>query len=220
MKPKAFIISLKRAKDRREHAIAQAEKAGLDFEVIEAVDARAFRDDKGILDREALNRVQPHTNQHWGAEFKISEICIYRSHLNAMQRMLNLGLEWCLILEDDFALKEAPYSLLDVCAELEEHKSLWHHCLLHHDLLWFNSAYRMRGVFAGSKTLNIVRETGLVGVAYAVTAPFAKFVVDNMDLMDSPADHMICRLSRDESFTFIQSSFAVCGSAGFDSTQE
>lgn len=226
--PKAFIISLSRAKERREHAISQAEKAGLDFEIVEAVDARDFRDANGQTDWDALRKVQEWDNSGWGTPFRASEIAIYASHAKVYQRILNLDLPYAFVLEDDFQLRDAPYSLLDVAAELEEHQNQFAHCLLHHEHLWFCSDYRVQGPFKNTKTLNVVRATGLISVASAVSNAFCRFFVESHSVMDRPHDHQVCELSRHDDpncpeeayLPFLQSSFPVCGSAGFPSTNE
>lgn len=220
--PKAFIISLSREKQRREHAISQAEKAGLDFEIVEAVDARDFRDSNGQTDWDALRRVQEVDNSKWGCWFKPSEVAIYASHAKVYRRILNLDIPYAFVMEDDFQLREAPYSLLDVAAELEEHQSQFAHCLLHHEHLWFCSDYRVQGPFKNTKTLNVVRSTGLISVASAVSNAFCRFFVESHSVMDRPHDHQVCEISRtdDGYLPFLQSSFPVCGSAGFPSTNE
>lgn len=221
MKPKAFIISLKRAKDRREHAIAQAEKAGLDWEIVDAVDGRAFRDADGIVDWDALMRVQEWDNSNWGCQFKASEIAIYASHLRVYQRMLNLDIPYAFVFEDDFCLKEAPYTLKDVWDEFE---SLWStrpgHVQLHAEHLHFNSEYRCHGPYFQAKTLNRVRQTGLISVSYMASQDFASHFVHELSVMKMPHDHQVCALSRGTLMDFLQTSFPVCGSAGFASTQE
>lgn len=220
MKPKAFIISLKRAKDRREHAIAQAEKAGLDFEIVDAVDGRAFKDSDGNVDWDALRRVQPFDNSYWGCAFKPSEVAIYGSHLRVYQRMLNLDIPWAFVMEDDFKLLEAPYGLKDVAQDLNSTlERKWMHCQLHAEHLHFHRDYRCLGPFEATKTLNSVCQTCLISVAYAINASLAREILEQKREMFCPHDHLICEMSK-EYFPFLQTSFPVCGSAGFASTQE
>lgn len=218
--PKAFIISLARAKDRREHAISQAEKAGLDWEIAEAIDARDFRNPDGTTDWEALNRVQPFDNSKWGCQFRASEVAIYASHLSVFQRMLNLDIQSALVLEDDFQLRDAPYGLLDVAEELDKHAG-WGHVCLHHELLHYNSAYRVLGPWEDCRTLNRIQQSPLILVGTAVSRDFAQAFLAEESVMISPVDHAVCRMSaRADRFAFLQTSFSVCGSAGFQSTQE
>jgi len=218
MKPHAFIISLGRETKRREHAINEAKKAGLQWEIIEAVDARAFKDTDGNMDWDALRRVQEWDNSNWGCTFKASEIAIYASHLNAMRRMLNLGLDWAYIFEDDFQLREAPYTLADVAHELNLTSERWSHCCLHGECQHFNREYRVMGPFEEFKTLNRVRQTTLINVAYAVSSHYAEYFLSEHTIMRSPVDHRMCADSADPCELFLQTSFPVCGSAGFPST--
>jgi len=218
MKPKAFIISLARVPERREHAIREAEKAGLDWEIVEALDAREFRMEDGSTDWDALSKVQIWNNHNWGCQFKASEICIYASHLRAYQRMLNLDIPRALILEDDFRLLDAPYTIQDVMHDME-YSPGGNHVTLHHEHLHFNSAYRVLGPWKNCRTLNRVRQAPLIAVASVITRRFASLFISEQSLMVSPFDHAICRMSADENQTFLQTSFAVCGSAGFSSTQ-
>lgn len=219
-KPKAFIISLARVPERRDNSIKEAEKSGLDWEIFDALDGRAFKREDGTTDWESLREIQPWDSSNAGREFMASEIAIYASHLSVFRRILNLGLDYAVILEDDFFIRNAAHSIEEVCEELARYKNRWDHCLLHADVLSLNGSYRMRGVFEDSRTLNIVRETGLICVAYAVTAKFARYVLECEYLMKEPVDNMLCRLSRDDGFTFIQPTFPLFQSVGFPTTQE
>lgn len=103
-----FVISLKKAIDRRE-AVSQALKSqSIDFEFIDAIDGRVkpyplqkeFNEKKFIA--------------HRGRTAELGELGCYASHMLAWEKVTEIG-EPSVVLEDDFILSKEFVSGLNVC---------------------------------------------------------------------------------------------------------
>lgn len=218
MTRKAYIISLDRAPDRREKAIQEACNAGLDYEIVTAWDARDFKRDDGSVDWEKLHKKLPFSNARWGAKFLPSEVCIAWSHIKAYNKIIDDGHEGAFIMEDDWCLTGgSSFGVQEVASELEK-TDKWMHCMLHHEHLGLNPSYRV--IDKSNPILWQVRQTPLIGVAYAASRNFCQHFVKHYSFMDAPHDHMMCRISQNPNLKFLQASEPVCGSAGFQTTQE
>lgn len=217
MTRKAFIISLNRSPERRKKAVDEARLCGLDVEVVEAVDARDYKDGDTVL-WEKLRKDHPFTNERWGEPFKASEVCIFASHLKAYHRIVEQKLSGAFVFEDDWCLTgQADFGLWEVQEALLETAG-WAHCMLHHEHLHFNSAYKV--IAQPHPRLWQVRQTPLIGMAYAASSWFARHFIKHYSVMDAPHDHTQCRISQSPHLLFLQSTQAICASSGFPSTQE
>lgn len=94
-RPKAYVINLERAADRR-HSIGTAlDRLGLEWQIFDAVDARR-------LDDQALARAYDAEGARARyREMSRGEVACALSHLGVCQRMLDDGADHALILEDD-----------------------------------------------------------------------------------------------------------------------
>lgn len=108
---KIFVISLKRAQDRREVISEQMHRLGLPFEFIDGVDGKSLTDKQieGLADQKWAYRNE-------GRFFTRGEIGCYASHLLAYQKVVEDDLSYALILEDDAWLTP---SIVGVLEEME-----------------------------------------------------------------------------------------------------
>lgn len=93
-----FVISLSTAKERRKHIRKQLDRSGLDYSIVNAVNGKALTDSEiaAVCDMNAVNK-----NPQWLSSGAIG--CAL-SHLNIYQKIVEEGLKWTLILEDDVIL--------------------------------------------------------------------------------------------------------------------
>lgn len=84
--PFIYLISLRRAQERRARALKRLEQAGIPFEIVDAVDG-AKLNRAGIATDNAPNN---------------ASLACSISHFDALSRFLNTKRERCIILEDDF----------------------------------------------------------------------------------------------------------------------
>lgn len=96
---KILLINLSDSTERLERCRDQLSRHGLDFERIEGVDGRK-------LDKTSLEDFHPSWASGYFMRLTPAEIGCYLSHVKAVNRILELGLERALILEDDFVLCE------------------------------------------------------------------------------------------------------------------
>jgi glycosyl transferase family 25 len=103
----AYVINLARSVDRRAHITAELRKAGLDYEIITAVDGRDLElDDPTVIDSSLLAR----------NSFPAGTAGCALSHLSVYQKIVADGLDEALILEDDVTLPADLGAIADAVA--------------------------------------------------------------------------------------------------------
>ena len=105
----AYVINLARSKDRRAHITAELQRAGLDYEVISAVDGRT-------LDLSGSTLIDPSLASR--CEFPAGTVGCALSHFHVYQKILEDGRDRALVLEDDVIL---PADLRDLVDEVADH---------------------------------------------------------------------------------------------------
>lgn len=106
-----YVINLARSLDRRAHITAEMEKAGLDYEIVTAVDGRT-------LDLEASDLIDP--SLPLKSPFPAGAAGCALSHFNIYRTILERGQGEALILEDDIVV---PDDLGDLVENLTHHLS-------------------------------------------------------------------------------------------------
>ena len=101
----AYVLSLPRLENRREHMKEQLAKFDIKANWIDAVDREEFR---GFPDD--YNSALSH---EWlGRDMGLGEIACLMSHLKAYQALIQSGDDWAIILEDDIVLYGHPEDML------------------------------------------------------------------------------------------------------------
>jgi glycosyl transferase family 25 len=108
---RAYVINLARSPERRAHMVAELGKTGVDYEIVQAVDGREldFHDPRTVatIEPSALDSNLLLPNQ----------IACVLSHLHAYQKILDDGLDYGLVFEDDVILPSDLGSLTDAIAK-------------------------------------------------------------------------------------------------------
>ncbi len=108
---RAYIINLARSPERRAHMIAQLEKSGIDYEIVEAVDGR----DLDMNNPQTIAALAPsYRKSSW---FLPTRAGCALSHLSVYRKIVADGPEHALILEDDVTVPADLSILLDALAE-------------------------------------------------------------------------------------------------------
>lgn len=104
---KTYIINLERSKVRRKHIIGEAERCGLDYELVKAVDGSQLTDEE--LDRLCdMEQVRKHPN--WLFPGAIG--CAL-SHYDVYKKIIENDIDVALVLEDDVYLPDNLPDLLE-----------------------------------------------------------------------------------------------------------
>lgn len=223
MRPKCYIISLDREPGRRKRSIAEAEIAGLDWEVVPAVDGREYKSRTGVpLWGKMKAAGMKFNNGAWGTSFTASEVAIYQSHMETYRRILASGADWAIILEDDFALKGAPYGFDEVIEELNNlppHPTAgkWLYCTLHNEVLEYTP--NAKPIERVSPILDRMSEIQLVSVGYAISKELCALFLDKHSTMIAPHDHQMCAVSRNPDLLFLKTTYPLCRQSGAYTTQ-
>jgi glycosyl transferase family 25 len=95
---KAYILNLERSAKRRDSIVAEANRIGLDYEIVPAIDGGAvpIEDLHKLADMEAVN-----TYPDW---LSPRVLATQLSHRRAYERILEDGLDYGIVLEDDARL--------------------------------------------------------------------------------------------------------------------
>jgi glycosyl transferase family 25 len=214
MRPKAFAISLARVPDRRESVLNEARKAGLDVEVVDAVDGKDYMSGD-TTDYERMKQDYPFDNSNWGATFRASEIGCYHSHLKVFRLIMEQGLDYAFILEDDAVMTSCFSNTIDIVEGLASIPD-WFYCCLHDELPGLNVNY---DVIKSLRPLFFqVREAPLVTVAAVVSRRYCEYMLEHHLVMTQPIDHVICVTSKNPDFKFLQTKEPVYRAGDFATT--
>ena len=172
-----FAINLHRSRDRRAALLSWIEQPGLPWEIFEAVDASAHR-------RETL----PWTNDHWGANLWPGPVGCFLSHARVLERVLDYGIEWAVVVEDDVRLlPDRAEAVRDLALPAG------------FDLIYLHEM-RVPGlrstVIASDGALHRVRPAMLTTGAYIVSRGFAGRFCAEFKRVEMPIDHLYQRASR------------------------
>lgn len=96
-----FVVSLARIRSRRVQVVAQLLATGLEFEIVDAVDAHAVKPEVLTVPDDAYRRMSA------------GEVGCYLSHLGIYQRICDYDLDYAIVLEDDFQLNPASRLTLE-----------------------------------------------------------------------------------------------------------
>ena len=97
---KIFVISLKKAKDRRKSISTQMKKLGIDFEFFDAIDGRALSQSQvdAVFDKKNAEATWKPMNR--------GEIGCALSHLSVYEKIVNENIQSAIIFEDDAILND------------------------------------------------------------------------------------------------------------------
>lgn len=180
-KKRIFILSPPRLRERRAHVLGQIRPLGLDFELIDGVDAKLVRGEVLKVPADA-----------WS--MSMGEVACYLSHIGMLQRICDYDLDRALILEDDFLLsKESPLSL----------ETLWEHLPPDADHVQLHNlqdqqfdGYRM--IEAG-EYFNRVSPGNVGSWGYVVSRKLAEHILRHHQVPKMPIDHLYIELSKQTS---------------------
>ena len=110
---KIFVVSLERSQARRASMRIQLDEAGVDYEIVNAVDGSLLSEYE--ID-EIADPVARARNPRW---LNFSAIACAKSHLICYQKILGQGLARALILEDDMIINTDLAALLSSAEELK-----------------------------------------------------------------------------------------------------
>lgn len=191
-----FLISLARATQRRVDSLNLLQHAGFSFEMVDAHDGRLETD-------------LPRHPACW--DMRPTEVAAFYSHTRAMQRVLDQGLRYGVILEDDFEFRQG-FDLEWIKAHVPsdcDFASL-------HDLSYpeWESEIASHG-----PTFHKLSRYGLMTVGYLVSARFARFFLDSCLPCRVPIDHQFRQISETvDDLNFYQASEPMITGRGVDST--
>ena len=167
-----FLISLARAAQRRIDSLNILQNAGFSFELVDAHDGH----------------LEPNLPRHpecW--DIRPTEVAAFYSHARAMEAVLQRGLPYGLILEDDFALRPG-FDLDGILKHLPadcDFASL-------HDLSY--PGWESEVAQPGPK-FHRLRRYGLMAAGYLVSERFIRHFLDNCLPCRVPIDHQFRQLS-------------------------
>jgi glycosyl transferase family 25 len=105
----AYVINLARSSDRRAYITAELQRAGLDYQIIPAVDGRT-------LDLTDPYLIDPSLASLW--KFPVGTAGCAMSHIRTYQKILEDGRDLAMVLEDDV---KVPPDLSDLANEVADH---------------------------------------------------------------------------------------------------
>jgi GR25 family glycosyltransferase involved in LPS biosynthesis len=170
----SLVVSLARVEERRRGSVEILQAAGMEYEIVEAHD--------GLVERDL-----PRHRECWN--IRPTEVATFYSHCRALRRLLELGLPWGLILEDDFKFLPG-FDLAEVERALPKSFAM---VSVHHAA---SGEWGPQVAEAGA-VLNRVRLLGLGTLGYVASRRFAREFLDACVPCKMPVDHQYRVLSGD-----------------------
>lgn len=117
-----FLINLDRSVERLANATGQLNSAGVDFERISAVDGKN-------LEKELIHKVfdDKMAKKRYHYDLTLGEIGCYLSHVKCWKKIIDDGLDFAVILEDDLLLEP---NFKDVIESVSNIEAEWHYLKL------------------------------------------------------------------------------------------
>lgn len=174
---RTFILSLPDARQRRLSALNKIQATGLPFETVDGVEASKMRPECLAWDDHARTWMKP------------GEVGCYMGHLRILQRIVDYGLPYACVLEDDFCFEAGPDFLL---SELESNlPESFHYIHLQRDLQ-LNPKYSIVGT---ERRYWRVAQPPLCSTGYIVERSLAQFILARHAVCTMAIDHLYAELS-------------------------
>ncbi len=181
---KIFAISLRRVRERRKQVLRQLQPLGLPFEIVDAVDAQQMRP-------ECLVRGEDPAGMPVGA------FGCYHSHIGVLERIVDYGLDYGLVLEDDFVLANAPGLTLG---------NLWDHLPAGADHIQLHGLKNFMSleyaVEEEGEWFNKLSYTNCCTAGYLVSRRLASYILEHHRIPKVPIDILYIEISKLRIFDF------------------
>ncbi len=189
---KIFILSLRRVGERRLQALKQIVPLGLPFELVDAFDAKQVRPEFLVMAEKPVH------------DLSKGEIAAYHSLYGMMERIVDYGLDYGLILEDDFVFGDAVrLDLKNVWDHIPEDAD---HIQLHNMKGRFSPEYEVEETVGQFNKLSC---TNAFTVGFIASRRLASYIVKHHPLPRKPFDLLIIEISRMRIFDFYDTSESV-----------
>ena len=173
-----FVLSLPDSRQRRLSAIRLLQQSGIEFELVDGVEGAKMRPETLSVDPKAPQFMKP------------GEIGCYFGHLRILQRIVDYGLPYACVLEDEFCFEPNPdFGFQDIEAHLPQQ---FHYIHLQRNLS-MNSKYK---VVEQAGLFRRVRECEYGTISYIIERSLAQHILDQHSVCRMPIDHLFVELSR------------------------
>lgn len=205
LKSKIFVISLKRALNRRKAISDSLSKLNLDFELIDAVDGRALSEDElQIVSKQTSFDLNLALGRKLHIDFEItkSEIGCALSHLKIYKKIVDDNIDYALILEDDCIVQDKIHNLLGVDG-VEKYINKWDVVNLSSDCglrtfikhqLPINGQYKLENAHFNNYYLDSIfnrRRFFIMAIAYFIKKEACQKLLDIAYPIRYPADYLL-----------------------------
>ncbi|MDB6078084.1 MAG: glycosyl transferase, family 25 [Akkermansiaceae bacterium] len=181
---KNFVVSLKRVRERRLRVIRQMNALNQPFEIVDACDAKQVRPELLVCGP-----------RPW--DLSNGEVATYYSHLGLMERIVDYGLDYAIVLEDDFLFGNAQRLTMDNVHELMPVDA--DHIQLHDIRDHFSKEY---AVAERGELFNRLSCTNVMTVGYMISRRLAEYLLTYHPLPRMPIDHQLIEISKQQIFNY------------------
>ena len=188
---KVFVISLRRATERREHISKQMQEQNIPFEFIDAVDGRTLTEEqKSLADLALAEELLGHT-------LVPGEIGCALSHIGVYEKMVTENIASCIILEDDMNFDS---QFKNIILKIEALKNNWELIYLFHGKA--KSWPLKRALAPGFKLARYrfpsknSKRTIISAVGYMLTLEGAKKMLKVAYPIRMPSDYLLGRIQK------------------------
>ncbi len=181
---KIFVISLPRVRERRQQVLRQLLPLGLPFEIVDGIDAQQVKPECLVRDTDP-------------PRMPLGAFACYQSHLGVLERIVDYGLDYGLVLEDDFVLANAPTLTLG---------NLWDHIPTGADHIQLHGMKKFMSleyaVEEEGEWFNKLSCTNICAAGYVVSRKLAAHILDHHRFPRVPIDILYIHISKSRTFGF------------------
>lgn len=179
-----LVINLPQAEKRRRSIMAQAERFGVNIQIVPAIEGKDLD-----LETDAHGYSHKMRRKYFTKDLLANEVACTLSHRKALEQYLSTDADYLVLLEDDAVLAE--YFNEGIC-ELTEHLKGWEAAKLYTD---DGKIYPLCPEFEGAPVQPVMpKKLPWVSVGYMYTRYAAQKILDGMQNFWLPTDMLIARI--------------------------
>ncbi len=177
-----FLLSLPDSRVRRKSAIGKLLACDIPFEIVDGVEARKWNPEHLVCQDDVRTWMKP------------TEIGCYMGHLRALERLIDYGLPYACVLEDDFCFEADPdWGLKEIERQLPADFDYVH---LQRDV-GINPKYRDAQQVGRFMRMH---ETPYLTTGYIISCRLAAYILQHESRCRMPIDHLMAELSHQGNF--------------------
>lgn len=184
---KIYVINLERAVERKEAAIGEFERYGIEFDIHSGVDWRSLTERD--VREQVEHKFQAIAKKRWNPMSIYGMLACWLSHRNLWKRAVYDGVDAIAVFEDDVRLADETKSALARIESLEQQD-------FNFDIVFLYDSKRVKPMIPAHRidsrfVLNLVKYSSMGAVGYVISRPAMKILLDDYPKMNMGIDELM-----------------------------